>query len=98
MKQVFKLAAVPASALLALAFLSMSTPASAGEYCRTDTSGMRGCGFDSLAQCEASAAGKGGSGCYRDPFLAEASNPKNALAYQPKSKGAVKHAKPANAQ
>jgi hypothetical protein len=98
MKQVFKLAAAPASALLALAFLSMSTPASAGEYCRTDTSGMRGCGYDTMAQCEATASGKGGAGCYRDPFLPEASNPKNALAYQPKSKSAVHHAKPVNAQ
>lgn len=98
MKQVFKLAAAPASALLALAFLSMSTPASAGEYCRTDTSGMRGCGFDTIAQCEATASGKGGGGCYRDPFLPEAGNPKNALAYQPKSKSAVHHAKPVNAQ
>jgi hypothetical protein len=97
MKQVFKFAAAPASALLAVAFLSMSTPASAGEYCHSDTSGMRGCGFDSLAQCEASAAGKGGNGCYRDPFLPQ---PSNALAYQPKSKSrsAVRHAKPANAQ
>ena len=97
MKQVLKLAAAPASALLALAFFSMSTPASAGEYCHTDTSGMRGCGYETMAQCEASASGKGGSGCFRDPFLTEASNPKNALAYHPKTKNTA-HPKPANAQ
>jgi hypothetical protein len=58
---------------------------------------MRGCGYASMEQCEAASSGKGGGGCYRDPFLAEASNPKNALAYQPK-KSAVHHAKPAHAQ
>jgi hypothetical protein len=45
MKQVLKLAAAPASAMLGLALLSLSavsTPAAAGEFCRTDTSGMRG--------------------------------------------------------
>jgi hypothetical protein len=98
MKNVLRMAAGPASALLAVAFLSMSTPASAGDYCRTDTSGMRGCGYTTMEQCEAAASGKGGNGCYRDPFLPEASNPKNALAYQPKSKSAVHHAKPINAQ
>jgi hypothetical protein len=98
MKNVLRIAAGPASALLAVAFLSMSTPASAGEYCHTDTSGMRGCGYATMEQCEAAASGKGGAGCYRDPFLAEASNPKNALAYQPTSKRAVHHAKPVNAQ
>ena len=97
MKNVLRMAAGPAS-LLAAAFLSMSTPASAGDYCHTDTSGMRGCGYTTMEQCEAAASGKGGNGCYRDPFLTEASNPKNALAYQAKPKSAVHHAKPANAQ
>jgi Protein of unknown function (DUF3551) len=100
MKQVLKLAAAPASALLALALLSVSavsTPASAGEFCRTDTSGMRGCGFDSMAQCEAASSGKGGAGCYRDPFLPEAAKPTNALAYQPK-KNTVHPRKPAIVQ
>ncbi len=96
MKNVLRMAAGPASALLAVAFLSMSTPASAGDYCHTDTSGMRGCGYTTMEQCEAAAAGKGGNGCFRDPFLAEASNPKNALAQA--RKGAVHHAKPVNAQ
>jgi hypothetical protein len=85
MRQVLKLAA-PASALMALAFVAMTTPASAGDYCSTNTSGMRGCGFDSMAQCEAMSSGRGGSGCYRDPYLPEAGKPSNALAYQPKAK------------
>jgi hypothetical protein len=85
MRQVWNLAA-PATALMALAFVAMSTPASAGDYCTTNTSGMRGCGFDSMAQCEAMTSGRGGSGCYRDPFLAEAGKPSDALAYQPKDK------------
>ena len=97
MKQVLKLAAAPASALLAMAFLSMATPASAGEFCRTDTSGMRGCGYETLAQCEASSSGKGGAGCYRDPYLPEA-KATNALAYQPKGKKAHQAKKPADAE
>jgi hypothetical protein len=99
MKQVLKLAAAPASGLLALALLSLSavsTPAAAGEFCRTDTSGMRGCGFDTMAQCEASSSGKGGAGCYRDPYLPEA-KATNALAYQPK-KNAAHPKKPAVVQ
>jgi Protein of unknown function (DUF3551) len=98
MKHVLRMAAGPASALLAVAFLSMSTPASAGEYCRTDNSGMRGCGYDTLEQCQASASGRGGNGCDRDPFLPAVSNPKNALAYQAKPKRAVHHARPVSAQ
>ena len=81
MKQLLKLTAAPATALFAMAFVAMATPASAGEYCRQDvTSAMRTCGFDTLAQCQAMSAGRGGD-CYRDPFL---SDPSNALAYQPK--------------
>ena len=99
MNQVFKLAAAPASALLALAFLSMSTPASAGEFCHTDTSGMRGCGYVSMEQCEAAASGKGGAGCFRDPYLPEANNkPTNALAYQPKGRNARPAKKPVDVQ
>jgi hypothetical protein len=84
MKQLLKLTVAPASALFALALVAMTTPAMAGpnEYCRQDiTSGMRSCGFSSLEQCQAMSSGRGGD-CYRDPFLANASN---ALAYQPKS-------------
>jgi len=83
MKQLLKLTAAPAAALFAMAFVAMATPAAAGhnEYCRQDvTSAMRSCGFDTLAQCQAMSAGRGGD-CYRDPFLP---NNSDALAYQPK--------------
>jgi hypothetical protein len=63
-----------------LAFVAMTTSASAGEYCRTDiTSGMRSCSFETMAQCQAMSYGRGGD-CYRDPFLSSS----NALAYAPK--------------
>jgi hypothetical protein len=67
-----------------LAFMAMAAPAAqAGEFCMTDSSGMRGCGYASLEQCKASASGKNGS-CDRDPFFNNAST-SNALAYHPKA-------------
>jgi Protein of unknown function (DUF3551) len=91
MKQLLKMSAAPAAALLAMAFVSISTPAAAGEYCRQDvTSGMRSCSFETMAQCQAMSSGRGGD-CYRDPFLP---NNSNALAYAPKhshKKSAVAH-------
>ncbi len=51
MKQLLKISATPATALFALAYLAMATPAAAGpsEYCRQDvTSGMRSCSFETL--------------------------------------------------
>jgi hypothetical protein len=81
MKQFLKMTVAPASAMLALAFVAMTTPASAGEYCRTDVSShMQTCGFDSLEQCQAMSSGRGGS-CDRDPFLTDT---RSAYAYQPK--------------
>ncbi|MGZ5828697.1 MAG: DUF3551 domain-containing protein [Xanthobacteraceae bacterium] len=81
MKQFLKMAAAPASAMLALAFVAMTTPASAGAYCRTDvTSHMQSCGFDTLEQCQNMSSGRGGS-CERDPFLATTGS---AYAYQAK--------------
>ena len=81
MKQFLKMTAAPASAMLALAFVAMTTPPSAGEYCRTDvTSHMQSCGFDTLEQCQNMSSGRGGS-CDRDPFLATTSS---AYAYQAK--------------
>ena len=83
MKHLLKMTAAPAAAFAALAFMAMTTPvaASPGEYCRQDiTSGMRSCSFSTLEQCHAMSSGRGGD-CYRDPFLANASN---AFAYQPK--------------
>ncbi len=98
-KQILKISAVPAGVLCALAFFSTATPAAAAapvDYCRTDTSGMRGCGFSSLEQCQAMASGRG-SNCYENPFPQGASTSGNAsgsaYAYQPKhhaSKGARK--------
>ena len=82
MKQLLKISATPATALFALAYLAMATPAAAGpsEYCRQDvTSGMRSCSFETLAQCQAMSSGRGGD-CYRDPLA----NTGAALAYQPK--------------
>jgi hypothetical protein len=83
MKQFLRLTAAPATALFAMAFVAMARPAAAGEFCRQDTSGMLGCGFSSMEQCQASSSGRGGS-CFRDPFLP---NPSNALAYQPQQSG-----------
>jgi hypothetical protein len=96
-KQILKISAAPAGMLCALAFFSTATPAAAApvDYCRTDTSGMRGCGFSSLEQCQAMASGRG-SNCYENPFPQGAStsgNASSAYAYQPKqhaSKGARK--------
>jgi hypothetical protein len=82
MKQVLKLTTASATALLALAYVSMATPAAAAkyEYCRQDvTSGMRSCSFETIEQCQAMSSGRGGT-CYRDPTLTDTS----AYAYQPK--------------
>ncbi len=107
-KQILEISAAPAAVFCALAFLSTATPAAAApvDYCRTDTtSGMRGCGYSSLEQCQTMSAGRGGS-CYENPFpegstasgnassSSKASN--SAYAYQPKhhaSKGARKPVK-----
>jgi len=63
-----KVMTASAAALCTLAFVSFTAPtARAGEYCSTDSSGMRGCGYESLAQCQAANAGKNGT-CARDPF------------------------------
>ena len=69
-----------AAALSALAMAAFAAPAAqAGEYCSVNSSGMRGCGFETLAQCQASVAGQNGA-CMRDPFLQDA---RSSLAYQP---------------
>ena len=82
MKPFLKMAAAPVSAMLALAFVAITTPASAGEYCRTDVSShMLSCSFDTLEQCQMMSSGRGGS-CDRDPFLAATTS--SAYAYQAK--------------
>jgi hypothetical protein len=85
--------------VLRAGFFTMATPAAAApvDYCRHDvTSGMRGCGYTSLEQCQAMSSGRGGS-CYENPFpegaSASGNASSNAYAYQPKhhaSKGARK--------
>jgi hypothetical protein len=84
MMKVLKATTPLAAALLAaISFGAMiASDASAAEFCRTDVSGhMTGCGFTSMAQCQAASAGIGGD-CFRDPSLGDS---KNAYAYHPES-------------
>jgi uncharacterized protein DUF3551 len=68
MTSISKLMTASAFALCTAAFVSLSAPvAQAGEYCSTNTSGMRGCGFSSLEQCKAAMSGLMGT-CARDPY------------------------------
>ena len=79
MKSIQKLMTA-AAAFSALAVVAFAAPAAqAGEYCNINSSGMRGCGFETMAQCQASNAGKNGT-CARDPYFQDA---RSALAYQP---------------
>ena len=91
MKTIAKMIAASAAALTTLAFVTIAAPAAqAGEYCSTNTSGMRGCGFSTLEQCQASVSGIGSGPCMRDPFYGNT----NALAYQPKHAGARSELRP----
>jgi Protein of unknown function (DUF3551) len=77
MKTLSKMMTASAAVFGTLAFMAMAAPAAqAGEFCMTDSSGMRGCGFETIEQCHASASGKNGS-CDHDPFY---KNPTDALA------------------
>jgi len=85
-----KVMTASAAALCTLAFVSFASPSvQAGEFCSTDSSGMRGCGYATLEQCKMTNAGKNGT-CDRDPFY---KNPKDALAQAPKraAKPRVEH-------
>ena len=86
-KHTLKVSAAPAALFCALAFFTTTTPAGAAsvDYCRHDvTSGMRGCGYTSLEQCQAMSSGRGGS-CYENPFPeGGGSASSSAYAYQPK--------------
>jgi hypothetical protein len=104
MKPISRMVTASAAALCTFAFVAMATPpARAGEFCMTDSSAMRSCGFATLEQCKASASGKNGS-CARDPFYDNANsgntnsgNTNSALAYQPKqthSRSKLRPAKP----
>ena len=88
MTPISKLMTASALALCTAAFVFAAPAAQAGEYCSTNTSGMRGCGFSSLEQCQAAMSGQTGT-CSRDPYLQDS---KQALAYQPKQTRARKHA------
>lgn len=89
MKSIQKLMTA-AAAFSALAVVAFAAPAAqAGEFCSVDTSNMRGCGYETLAQCQASVSGKSGY-CMRDPFYKDT---RSALAYQP-IKGHKHAAKP----
>jgi hypothetical protein len=79
MKPISRMMTASAAALSTLVIVAVAAPtAQAGEYCSINTSGMRGCGYTSLEQCQASTSGIGGT-CVRDPYYSD-----TALAYQPK--------------
>lgn len=83
MKSVSNTIRALAAVLCTSGSMAIAVPAAhAGEYCVTNTSGMRGCGYSSLEQCQASVSGLSGT-CARDPFYSN-SNTSNALAYHPK--------------
>jgi hypothetical protein len=92
MKELFKTTIAPAAALFATAFVAMSTPAAAAspDYCRLDyASAIRGCGYASLEQCQATTSGRGGS-CTLNPFGSG-----STYAYELKSPGSKTLGKPA---
>lgn len=80
MNSILKVMALTA-ALPVLTLVGTPAPAVAGEYCITNSSGMRGCGFATLQQCLDTLAGLSGT-CARDPFYQD---PNSALAYHPKA-------------
>ena len=87
-----KLLTSGAAAIACAAFFGNAAPAAAGphEYCRRDIVNYSAlsCSFDTLTQCQATAAGRGGD-CLRDPFLPSASN---AYASAPDVRGTYAYA------
>ena len=87
-----KLLTFGATAIACAAFFGNAAPAAAGphEYCRRDivNYGALSCSFDTLAQCQATASGRGGD-CLRDPSLPSASN---AYASAPDVRGTYAYA------
>ena len=83
-----KLLTFGAAAIACAAFFGSAAPAAAGshEYCRRDINeyGALSCSFDTLAQCQATASGRGGD-CLRDPSL-------GASAYAPSVRGTYAYA------
>ena len=88
-----KLLSMSAAAIACAAFFGSAGPAAAGshEFCKRDITeyGALSCSFDTMAQCQAMASGRGGD-CLRDPSLgvgtsahAQAPIARNAYAYAP---------------
>ena len=79
-----------AAAIACAAFFGSAAPAAAGpyEYCRRDIVNYSAlsCSFDTLAQCQATASGRGGD-CLRDPSLGA-----GASAYAPSVRGTYAYA------
>jgi hypothetical protein len=77
---------IAAIACAAIFATTAPTAAKASEYCRRDITGYTlGCGYDTLAQCQAMSSGRGGD-CLRNPALegtAKAEGAANAYAYAP---------------
>jgi hypothetical protein len=78
-----KLLTFGAAAIASAAFFGGAAPATAGphEYCRRDivNYGALSCSFETLAQCHATASGRGGD-CLHDPSLDAGAR---AFAYAP---------------
>jgi hypothetical protein len=79
MRLALKLSAL-AAVVRMLVLVAIPMPAAASEFCLINTSGMRGCGFETMQQCLDSLSGTAGA-CARDPLYQD---PRSALAYQPK--------------
>jgi hypothetical protein len=81
-----------AAAIAVAAFFGTAAPAAAAshEYCRRDITeyGAMSCSFDTLAQCQAMAAGRGGD-CLRDPSLGGGAS---GYAYAPSVRGTYAYA------
>jgi hypothetical protein len=76
-----KLLSLGAATIACAAVFATATPAAAKnyEFCRRDSSYMLACGFETLAQCQDMASGRGGD-CIRSPSLGSAAD---AYAYAP---------------
>ena len=87
-----KLLTFGVAAIACAAIFSSATPAVAGphEYCRRDITeyGAISCSYDTLAQCQATASGRGGD-CLRDPSLGAGAS---AYAFAPSVRGAYAYA------
>ena len=87
-----RLLTLSAAAIGCAVFLGSAAPAAAGshEYCRRDITeyGAMSCSFDTLAQYQATASGRGGD-CLRDSSLPSASN---AYASAPDVRGTYAYA------